>query len=80
MADTSLKKYAGDLGLNIKQFELDFSSEKTAAEVRKDMADGNEYGVRGTPTIFINGIKVNRLSAEGFRAAIDRSLARSTSK
>lgn len=78
--DASLKKYAADLGLNIKQFELDFSSEKTAAEVRKDITDGNEYGVRGTPTIFINGVKVNRLSAEGFRAAIDRSLARSTSK
>ncbi len=80
MDDASLKKYAADLGLNIKQFELDFSSERTAAEVRKDMADGNEYGIRGTPTIFINGVKVNRLSAEGFRAAIDRALAKSASK
>ena len=41
--DASLEKYAAELGLNVKQFELDFNSEKTAAEVRKDMADGESY-------------------------------------
>lgn len=76
----SLKAYAAELGLNAKQFELDFTSEKTAAEIRKDMADGAKYGVRGTPGIFINGVKVFRLSADGFRAAIDRALLASTSK
>jgi len=70
----SLSKYAADLGLNVKQFELDLSLEKTAAEVRKDMADGKAYGITGTPTIFINGIAVRHLSAEGFREAIDRAL------
>lgn len=72
--DTSLKKYAADLGLNVKQFEIDFSLEKTAAEVRKDMADGKAYGLTGTPTVFVNGLAVRRLSAEGFRGAIDRAL------
>jgi protein-disulfide isomerase len=70
----SLSKYAADLGLNVKQFELDLSLEKTAAEVRKDMADGKAYGITGTPTIFVNGIAVRHLSAEGFREAIDRAL------
>ena len=78
--DASLKKYAADLGLNLKQFELDFTSEKTAAEVRKDMADGKNYGIGGTPTIYVNGVKVNRLSTEGFRTAIDRALAKSAAK
>jgi predicted DsbA family dithiol-disulfide isomerase len=70
----SLKKYAADVGLNPKQFELDLASEKNAAEVRKDVADGNTYGVFGTPTIFVNGVKVRQLSAEGFRDAIERAL------
>jgi len=70
----SLKKYAADAGLNPKQFELDLASEKNAAEVRKDVADGNTYGVSGTPTIFVNGVKVRRLSAEGFRDAIEKAL------
>lgn len=66
----SLRKYAAQLGLNMKQFELDFSAEKTAAEVRKDIADGQTYGVSGTPTIFINGVKVRHLTAEAFRRTI----------
>jgi protein-disulfide isomerase len=70
----SLLKYAAELGLNVKQFELDFSDAKTAAEVRKDQADGRSYGVSGTPTIYVNGVKVHRLSLLGIRSAIDRAL------
>ena len=72
--DGSLKKYAAQIGLNVQQFELDFNSEKTAAEVRKDMADGEAYGISSTPTIFVNGVSVRNLSAEGFRAAIERAI------
>ncbi|NOT48850.1 MAG: thioredoxin domain-containing protein [Acidobacteria bacterium] len=74
--DASLKRFAAELGLNAKQFELDFISEKTAAEVRKDMGDGDRNGVRSTPTIFINGIKAQRFSEAGFRSMIDRALSR----
>ncbi|MBC7901661.1 MAG: thioredoxin domain-containing protein [Saprospiraceae bacterium] len=75
MLDTdSLKKYAAGLGLNVKQFEIDLSSEKIAAEVGKDMADGKKYGIGGTPAIFVNGVKVRRLSAQAFRDAVDKAL------
>ncbi len=70
----SLKKYAGELGLNLQQFELDLQSERLAEAVRKDMADGKNYGITGTPTIFVNGIKVRVATAEGFRDAIDKAL------
>lgn len=72
----SLLEYAAELGLNAKQFELDFSDAKVSAEVRKDQADGRSYGIGGTPTIFVNGIKVYRLSADAFRRAIDRALSK----
>jgi protein-disulfide isomerase len=72
----SLKKYAADIGLNVKQFELDLSSEKIAAEVQKDIADGRSYGIYSTPSIFVNGAKVHRLSAEGFRDAISAALGK----
>jgi protein-disulfide isomerase len=72
----SLKKYAADLGLNAKQFELDLSSEKTAAEIQKDIVDGRSYGIYGTPSIFVNGINVRRLSADGFREAINSALGK----
>jgi protein-disulfide isomerase len=70
----SLKKYAADLGLNPRQFELDLGNEKFAVEVRKDLADGKLYGIGGTPTIFVNGVKVRIMSAEGFRNAIEKAL------
>lgn len=70
----SLIKYAADLGLNPKQFELDLKDEKFAAEVRKDMADGQSYGISGTPTIYVNGIKIRQLTPENFRGAIEKAL------
>ncbi len=70
----SLKTYAAELGLNAKQFEVDFNSEKINAEVRKDMADGTGYGINSTPTIYINGVKTRDLSVKGFKAAIERAL------
>ena len=70
----SLKKYARDAGLNQKQFDLDLESEKFADDVRKDLADGKNYGITGTPTIFVNGVKVRTLSASSFRRAIEQAL------
>jgi len=72
--DASLKKYATELGLNAAQFALDFNSERTAAEVRKDMADGKSYGITGTPSIFINGRYVRNISLDGFKDAIESAL------
>ena len=72
----SLKKYAAEVGLNVKQFEVDSTLERAAAEIKKDVADGEKYGVSGTPTIFVNGVKVHRLSADSFRRAINRALAK----
>jgi protein-disulfide isomerase len=75
--DDSLRKYADQLGLNLKQFEIDFNSEKSAAEIRHDIADGDSYGVAGTPTIYVNGVSVRKYSVIGFRDAIERALSNS---
>ena len=74
--DASLAKYAAQLGLNAQQFEIDFKSDATAAEVKKDIADGESYRITGTPTIFINGVRMRTLSADEFKTAIDRALAK----
>jgi len=72
----SLKKYARQLGLNMTKFESDLASERIAAEVRHDIADGIAYGVTGTPAVFVNGVMVRRLTSEDFREAIKNALAR----
>ena len=68
----SLIKFATQVGLNRKRFISDMKKKKFEAEIRKDIRDGESYGVSGTPTIFVNGIKVRTLSAESFRKAIER--------
>ena len=70
----SLKKYAAEIGLNAAKFELDFNSPATAAEVRKDLDDGESYAVNSTPTIFVNGVRIRNLTAMAFRSAIQRAL------
>lgn len=70
----SLKKYATQIGLNAAQFDIDFNAEKTAVEIRKDIADGESYGINSTPTIFVNGRRVRRLSVDSFVQAIQKAM------
>ncbi len=74
----SLKKYATELGLDRARFDAALDSGQYAAEVSKDIDDGEAYGVQATPTIFINGVQLMNLTPEGFRAALERALAPKT--
>ncbi len=72
----SLKKYATEIGLDRTRFDAALDRGVYAAEVQKDIEDGEMYGIGSTPTIFINGIQLRTLSAEGLREAIDRAAAK----
>ena len=76
--DTSginLKKWAGELGLNVTQFNSCFDSHKYAKEVEKDFNDGTALGVDGTPTTFVNGHAVKgAVPFSQFQAAIEDAL------
>jgi protein-disulfide isomerase len=72
----SLKKYASELGLDRARFDAALDRGVYAAEVQKDVTDGEMYGVGSTPTIFVNGVQLKTLSAEGLKEAIDRAPAK----
>lgn len=74
----SLKKYATELGLDRARFDAALDRGVYAAEVAHDVEDGEIYGVGSTPTIFINGVQLRVLSADGLREAIDRAAKSST--
>lgn len=69
----SLKKYASELGLDRAKFDAALDKGVYAEEVKHDIEDGEIYGVGSTPTIFINGVQLQVLSADGLREAIDRA-------
>lgn len=71
----SLKKYATDLGLDRARFDAALDTGQYSEEVSQDVADGEAYGVDATPTVFINGVRLRNLTAEGIHAAVDSALA-----
>lgn len=71
----SLKKYASEIGLDRAKFDAALDRGTYAAEVKKDLEDGEMYGVNVTPTIFVNGVQLRTLSAEGLKEAIDKAAA-----
>ena len=73
---TFLKKYAEDLGLDTAAFASCLDSGRHTADWQKDQADGELYGVSGTPTFYVNGRVAGMRSLEGFDAVIDEELAR----
>lgn len=48
-----LPKHAQAIGLNLSAFQECLDNGKQAAEIRKDMEDGQRAGVQGTPTFFL---------------------------
>lgn len=73
----SLKKYATQVGLDRKRFDAELESGKYEPVLRRDMDDGEMYGVEATPTFFINGAVLTEYSADGLHKAIDKAFARS---
>lgn len=74
--DDSLKKFAAQVGLDRKRFDAELEAGKYDAIIRRDMEDGEVFGVEATPTFFINGAVLTDYSADGLRAAIDKAFAR----
>ena len=72
----SYEKFARDLGLDMEKFAADRKSQDLAGLVNADLQEGSRAGVRGTPSIFINGRKMGQRSLEGFSAVIDRELGK----
>ena len=51
--------WAGELGLDLGKFETALASPEIPKQVERDIAAGGEYGVRGTPATFVNGVLVS---------------------
>ena len=67
-----LKEYAGKVGgLNVSQWEKDLATPDVQQQIDKEMAEGRSADVTGTPTIFVNGKRLQNRSFEGFKQAIE---------
>lgn len=71
--------YANQIGLNVERWKKDANSEQIAQRIFLDGKRGHSMGVRGTPTVFINGREVpfESLPPEKLRVIIQNELAAS---
>jgi protein-disulfide isomerase len=72
-----LQSYAKDVGLNAGSFDRCFASGKYKEVVQRDLNEGAQLGLTGTPTFFINGREISgNQPSEAFEGIIDEELAR----
>lgn len=65
--------YAQKLGLDMKRFTAEVDSHKYAARVHAEEQEGEDAGVAGTPTFFVNGKKYNETFDVGTIAPLIRN-------
>lgn len=68
------EKYAMELGLDVAQVKAAINENKFGSKFERDRRDGQSLGVRQTPTIFVNGRRLSRLSEYDLRALIEDEL------
>jgi protein-disulfide isomerase len=67
---------AKQIGLDMDAFNRDVNSEATKQRLVKDVMDAREAEVSGTPTLFVNGRRVNDRSPQALQLLIDQELAK----
>jgi len=72
--DQIIETIALELGFDKREFENTMKDPALFKIIQQDIIDGRNAGVRGTPTIFINGRRLKNQSIEGFQGVIDKLL------
>jgi protein-disulfide isomerase len=73
---TLFEKYGKELGLDPQKLNAAAGNPEYAKKADRDLNDGRALGVRATPTFFVNGRKLARLSMSDLKALIDEELAK----
>jgi protein-disulfide isomerase len=68
--------WAAGNGIRSAQLESCMDGKATDAEVAQNISEGKAVGVRGTPTLFVNGLKSASSQLPALQQMIERELAR----
>ena len=75
-----LAQFAAEVGLDLVKFNLDRTSPQVTKQISDDLRLGQVVGVRGTPTVFINGVLLKERSLGGASLVVDAELKRLSGK
>jgi protein-disulfide isomerase len=74
LSDQKFLQIARELGLDLERFEKDINDLQIVARVNQDIRLGAYMGVRGTPTVFINGRVSRARTLEALEEAVKNEL------
>ena len=78
--EDNLVSFAADLGLDADAFRTCYQNQDAGREIQKDVQDGQRIGATGTPTFFLNGIRIpGAQPLSVFENAIEQLLAEAAS-
>jgi protein-disulfide isomerase len=77
----SLDKYAQELGLDLAKFKAAVDGSKGKERIEADKKQAGQFGVRGTPSFFVNGRRfVGAQPLDAFKTLIDEELKKADKK
>lgn len=77
MSDDDLRSYARTVGLDMQKFEECYTSGRHVATVERDVEQGRQVGMTGTPGFYINGRMLTGAQPfDAFKQVIDAELER----
>ena len=74
LSDKKINEIPRKLELDEVQFLKDSKDPLIAAKIREDYQEGIRCGVKGIPTVFVNGKRVRGRSLQGFQDLIQKEL------
>jgi len=72
--EEKVQEIVAKLKLNTAQFEKDRKDPLLLEQVRFDVNEGIQAGVKGVPSVFVNGRKLKDRSLQGFQTLIDKEI------
>lgn len=72
--DQKIQEIVRRLGLDEAEFNEQKKNPVIAARIRQDYEEGIRLGIRGTPTVFINGKKLRDRSMKNMEAVVEKEL------
>ena len=74
--DKKINEIAQNLALNMPEFQESIKDPEIMRLVRNDMQEGMRIGIRGVPSVYINGKKFKGRQLQNYQMAIDKELSK----
>lgn len=72
--DAKFQEFAAQLGLDVEKFKRDMASPALQKIIDRDIKEARRFGVRGVPSVYVNGRPLEERSPRGLQVMIDAEL------